>query len=98
MSGTAVFDWMGFAVLNGPGSINFVKNNPGQNDPGTYPMNMNNGTDLFLTRDEVVKINLSPLFASVPMYIAWRTGHKGKAFEWWVGRLEHKEAQQCLLG
>jgi len=47
---------------------------------------------LHMTREDVeagrliIKQVVEPK-PSVPMYVAWRTGHKGKALEWWVGRL-----------
>ena len=50
---------------------------------------------LHMTRDDVeagrliIKQVVEPK-PSVPMPIAWRTGHKGKTLEWWVGRLEDK--------
>lgn len=33
-----------------------------------------------------------------PTYVAWRTGHKGKALEWWVKRLENEKVKRRLLG
>ncbi len=34
---------------------------------------------------------------SAPMLLAWRTGHKGKALEWWLNRLSDEEVQRALL-
>lgn len=57
---------------------------------------------LHMTRDDVeagrliVKQVVEPKPAG-PMYVAWRTGHKGKALEWWVGRLQEKEVRRTLL-
>ncbi|BAU47980.1 LysR family transcriptional regulator [Sulfurifustis variabilis] len=58
---------------------------------------------LHMTRDDVaagrlvVKRVVEPKPAG-PMYIAWRTGHKGKALDWWVGRLADGKVQKALLG
>lgn len=57
---------------------------------------------LHMTRDDVaagrlvIKQVVEPK-ASAPMFLAWRTNHKGKALEWWVTRLEDKEVQRALL-
>jgi DNA-binding transcriptional LysR family regulator len=57
---------------------------------------------LHMTRDDVaagrlvIKQVVEPK-ASAPMFLAWRTNHKGKALEWWVMRLEDKEVQRALL-
>lgn len=35
--------------------------------------------------------------SSVPLYLAWRTAHKGKALEWWVERLSDERFKQELF-
>jgi DNA-binding transcriptional LysR family regulator len=57
---------------------------------------------LHMTREDVeagrliVKQVVEPKPAG-PMYVAWRTGHKGKGLEWWAGRLEDPMVQRRLL-
>lgn len=57
---------------------------------------------LHLTHDDVaagrlaIKQVLEPKPSS-PMSVAWRTGHKGKALDWWVKRLSDKQVRWGLL-
>lgn len=57
---------------------------------------------LHLTRDEVaagrlaIKQVMEPR-ASLPMYIAWRTGGRGKALKWFLDRFEDKKLLAVLL-
>lgn len=57
---------------------------------------------LHMTREDVaagrlvIKEVVEPKPAG-PTFLAWRTGHKGKALEWWVARLQDKDVQHALL-
>lgn len=57
---------------------------------------------LHMTREDlaagrlVVKQVVEPK-PSQPLYLAWRTSHKGKALEWWVERLGDAAVQRGLL-
>ncbi len=57
---------------------------------------------LHMTREDVaagrliIKQVVEPK-PSASMFLAWRTGHRGKALEWWVKRLEDRTVQRALL-